>query len=640
MTAVVFVIVLVTKFLAGAWIAILAMIIFFIDHARHPAATTTTSRTSWPPTRRTRSCPPGCTRSSWSPSCTSRRCGRSPSPRRPGPTCSRRVYVVDQPARRPTGCCEEWDQRRIDVPLKVLHSPYRELIRPIVEYATEIRRGQPARRGRGLHPGVRRRAAGGSSSCTTRPRCGSRAGCCSPPASWSPRCPTSCAPPRSPASASCARSYRVRPGDLRRGEVDGAPTARSEPVTRAAEPDAAPAPARPRARRASGSGSTSWSVRSRTAGTSSPGCRRGGPGGLRPARAARGAGRRRGHRGHRRRPVLARPTPSRCSTPSPDRVDGTVPVRRPGRLRRLRLPARDAGRAARAQGRRGPPSSCAGWPGSSVDVVVEAVPGDERRAALAHPACVRPAARRAAGRCASTARTRSSPVDDCLIARPARERRRPTYGRAGRRAFDGRATTASGRCTPARRRCWSTPCWTSSPRSRGSRCSTCTPASGCSRAFLADAVGAGPGRRASRATAARLRARRGQPARARTVLRGDVGRGARRGCRRAGRPRRPRPAARGRPPRGGRGRSSPARRAPSPTSPATRPPWPATSRSSPSTATGSPTLRAFDLFPMTHHVECVALLDRCPDHESARLVVRAWRHVECRCRWSQPSLGG
>src|SRR3712207_7596216 len=38
---------------------------------------------------------------------------------------------------------EEWDQRRIDVPLKVLHSPYRELVRPIVEYATEIRRANP-----------------------------------------------------------------------------------------------------------------------------------------------------------------------------------------------------------------------------------------------------------------------------------------------------------------------------------------------------------------------------------------------------------------------------------------------------------------------------------------------------------------
>ena len=38
---------------------------------------------------------------------------------------------------------EEWDQRRIDVPLKVLHSPYRELVRPIVEYATEIKQANP-----------------------------------------------------------------------------------------------------------------------------------------------------------------------------------------------------------------------------------------------------------------------------------------------------------------------------------------------------------------------------------------------------------------------------------------------------------------------------------------------------------------
>ena len=38
---------------------------------------------------------------------------------------------------------EEWDERNIDVPLKVLHSPYREVIRPIVDYATEIRAANP-----------------------------------------------------------------------------------------------------------------------------------------------------------------------------------------------------------------------------------------------------------------------------------------------------------------------------------------------------------------------------------------------------------------------------------------------------------------------------------------------------------------
>jgi hypothetical protein len=38
---------------------------------------------------------------------------------------------------------EEWDERHIDVPLKVLHSPYREVARPIVQYTQEIRRANP-----------------------------------------------------------------------------------------------------------------------------------------------------------------------------------------------------------------------------------------------------------------------------------------------------------------------------------------------------------------------------------------------------------------------------------------------------------------------------------------------------------------
>ena len=79
--------------------------------------------------------------------------------------------------------------------------------------------GQPARRGRGLHPGVRRRVAGGSSCCTTRPPCGSRAGCSSPRASWSSPCPTSCGPRRSRRSVSSATRLRVHAGDLRRGRV-------------------------------------------------------------------------------------------------------------------------------------------------------------------------------------------------------------------------------------------------------------------------------------------------------------------------------------------------------------------------------------------------------------------------------------
>ncbi len=38
---------------------------------------------------------------------------------------------------------QEWDDRNLGVPLKVLYSPYREIVRPIVEYAVQIRKANP-----------------------------------------------------------------------------------------------------------------------------------------------------------------------------------------------------------------------------------------------------------------------------------------------------------------------------------------------------------------------------------------------------------------------------------------------------------------------------------------------------------------
>ncbi|MFG2758984.1 APC family permease [Streptomyces wuyuanensis] len=38
---------------------------------------------------------------------------------------------------------EEWDRRGINIPLKILHSPYREITRPIVEYVRSLRRESP-----------------------------------------------------------------------------------------------------------------------------------------------------------------------------------------------------------------------------------------------------------------------------------------------------------------------------------------------------------------------------------------------------------------------------------------------------------------------------------------------------------------
>jgi hypothetical protein len=52
------------------------------------------------------------------------------------------VYV-DTDAVTTARLLEEWDQRHIDVPLKVLYSPYREIIRPIVEYTRTLRKSNP-----------------------------------------------------------------------------------------------------------------------------------------------------------------------------------------------------------------------------------------------------------------------------------------------------------------------------------------------------------------------------------------------------------------------------------------------------------------------------------------------------------------
>ena len=158
----------------------------------------------------------------------------------------------------------------------------------------------------------------------------------------------------------------------------------------------------------------------------------------------------------------------------------------------------------------------------------------------------------------------------------------------------------------------SAPCSTRSTRGRGSGPSTSTRASACSPPRSPTPVGPGRVVRASRATGAAV----ATPGATCTTCRGS-------GCTPAAWTaalRRPWPARRAptwwcstrRATGAGatvvQAVAAPARRGRSPTSPATRRRWPATSRRFAGPATGSPALRAFDLFPMTHHVECVALL--------------------------------
>jgi amino acid transporter len=141
MTAVVFVIVLLTKFLAGAWIAILAMGTFFMlmqsirkhyDNVGEELAIEADDQVL--PTR-----VHAIVLVSKIHKPTMRALAYAKATR---PNVLEAV-MVDADTAATARIMEEWDERRIDVPLKVLYSPYREILRPIVEYVRSVRDSSP-----------------------------------------------------------------------------------------------------------------------------------------------------------------------------------------------------------------------------------------------------------------------------------------------------------------------------------------------------------------------------------------------------------------------------------------------------------------------------------------------------------------
>ncbi len=140
-TAVVLVIVLVTKFLEGAWITILAMLFFFIImrgiKGHYDSVKLELSADEEDNVLPTRVHAIVLVSKLHKP--TLRALAFAKASR---PNALEGVYVAADPAET-NRLLEEWDERNLGVPLKVLHSPYRELVRPIVEYATEIRRANP-----------------------------------------------------------------------------------------------------------------------------------------------------------------------------------------------------------------------------------------------------------------------------------------------------------------------------------------------------------------------------------------------------------------------------------------------------------------------------------------------------------------
>ena len=399
MTAVVFVIVLLTKFLAGAWIAILAMCVFFAimkairrhyDNVSRELAADDEDKIL--PTK-----VHAVVLVSKLHKPTLRALAYAKATR---PNVLEAVYVASDDATT-KALVEEWDDRNLGVPLKVLYSPYREIVRPIVEYAVQIRKANP----RGvvavyipeyvvgrwweqlLHNQTALRLKG--RLLFTPGRHGDLGALPAPVLADRPG----------------PRQARARPGQGRR------PAARHRAVGRPGAPaqagptdDRPPRPTPPvsarrvRARAPRGSSHVGERFEAEVGPVAHGGhcvARHDGPGRVRPARAAGGAGRRVGHRGLRRRPVLARRRRRGAGRLTRPRRRA-LPLRRARAVRGLRLPARHTGRAARAEGGGGARAAVA--PGRpDVDVTVEEVRAD---AAVAHADAVR----RAAGRGSRAAR--------------------------------------------------------------------------------------------------------------------------------------------------------------------------------------------------------------------------------------------
>ncbi|WP_255953520.1 APC family permease [Streptomyces odontomachi] len=144
LTGTVLVVVLVTKFTHGAWVAVLGMVIFYVTMtairrhydrvAEEIAAPTTPTEDTIRPSR---------VRSIVLVSKIHRPTLRALSYAKLMRADSLEALSVNVDPAETRALKEEWDQRGIDVPLKVLDSPYREITRPIIDYVKELRRDAP-----------------------------------------------------------------------------------------------------------------------------------------------------------------------------------------------------------------------------------------------------------------------------------------------------------------------------------------------------------------------------------------------------------------------------------------------------------------------------------------------------------------
>ena len=140
-TGTVLVVVLVTKFLHGAWIAILAMAMVFVvmkgihrHYGQVSAELTAEEADQFLPTRVHAIV---LVSKLHKPTLRALAYAKAARPN------TLEAVVVSTEAAAVNQLLEEWDDRGIDIPLKVLHSPYRQIVKPVVDYTQAIRRSSP-----------------------------------------------------------------------------------------------------------------------------------------------------------------------------------------------------------------------------------------------------------------------------------------------------------------------------------------------------------------------------------------------------------------------------------------------------------------------------------------------------------------
>jgi hypothetical protein len=141
MTGTVLVIVLITKFLLGAWIAIAAMAVIYVTMLAIRKHYDTVSRELTPDEDRqvlpARNHAVVLVSKVHLPTLRALAYAQAT---RPDSLTAVTVNVDDKDTRR---IQDEWERREIPVPLTVVDSPYREITRPIVDFVKSVRRSSP-----------------------------------------------------------------------------------------------------------------------------------------------------------------------------------------------------------------------------------------------------------------------------------------------------------------------------------------------------------------------------------------------------------------------------------------------------------------------------------------------------------------